>query len=689
MIDRYCYEVWQKRSQPCENCPVIAAQTSGKIEIGEVKSPEGITWVLRAYPVKDDKDNVVGIIEVAHDITVIRRAEEVLNESESRYKSLFDHSMLCIYVHDLHGNFIDANDAALKLLGYSRDEISSIKISDLISEDQMTLVRQTVAELVQSKVHGSSTEYRLKCKDGHYVWVETEAILLTRDGKPHAIQGIARDITERKQQEKLQYSIYRIADAAHQADRLDDLFVSIHNIISYLMPAKNFYIALYNAELDEIYFPYFVDEYETKPAPRQSGHGLTDYVIRTGKPLLASQEKMDELVQEGKIKIIGRDSVDWLGVPLITKKGIIGVLALQNYDDRVRFNNKNVIVLRFVSEQIAMSIERKMAEDALAESEEKYKTITENLHVGIYRNTTDPDGKFVEVNPAIIRIFGYKNRGELMKTRVIDHYHDPGDRGRLHEKIIKQGFIKDEEIIFKKKDGRTFIGSISSVGVKNEKGDIVYYDGVIEDITARKGAEEQLKESYDKLRRVLNGTVHALASTTEKRDPYTAGHQHRVAQLACAIAREMRLVEDDIEGIRVAGIIHDIGKIYVAAEILNKPVALKEIEMELIKTHCHAGYEILKTVEFPWPVAETVLQHHEKLDGSGYPRGLKDSAIIMSARILTVADVVEAMISHRPYRSALSLEAAIDEITRNRDRLYDALVVEACIRVFQKGFQFK
>jgi putative nucleotidyltransferase with HDIG domain len=188
---------------------------------------------------------------------------------------------------------------------------------------------------------------------------------------------------------------------------------------------------------------------------------------------------------------------------------------------------------------------------------------------------------------------------------------------------------------------------------------------------------------------VLNGTVHALASTTEKRDPYTAGHQHRVAQLACAIASEMNLPENEIEGIRVAGIVHDIGKIYVAAEILNKPVKLKDIEMELIKAHCQAGYEILKTIEFPWPVADMVLQHHEKLNGTGYPQGLSGNQIILGARILAVADVVEAMISHRPYRSALTINDAIKEIKDNRGVLYDVDVVDACIKVLSRGFEFK
>ncbi len=686
---QYCYEVWQKRQQPCEKCPVLNALTSGKTETGEVRTPEGVIWRLMAYPIKDENGKVIGIAEVGYDITVIRKAEEVLVESEARYQALFERGLHCIYVHDLQGNFLDANGAALKLTGYTREELSTIRISDLISEDQLALARQITAEIVQKGAVSTPTEYRLKHKDGTYVWIETEATLLTREGKPYAIQGIARDITERKQQEKLQYSIYRIADAAHQAEKLDDLFVSIHNIISYLMPAKNFYIALYDRTLDQISFPYFVDQLEDKPGVRRSGRGLTEYVIRTGKPLLASKEMMDELVQEGEIEIIGRNSVDWLGVPLVTKTGTIGVLALQSYEDKVRFTSKNVFILRFVSEQIAMSIERKMAEDALAESERKYKSITENVHVGIYRNTADPEGRFIEINPAIVRILGYQNRNELMKTRVIDHYCNPEDRSHMREKLIRQGAIKDEELFLRRKDGGTFIASVSAIGVKDDNGSIVYYDGVLEDITERRNAEQKLRESYEKLRRVLNGTVHALASTTEKRDPYTAGHQQRVAQLACAIAQEMSMSVSDIEGIRVAGIVHDIGKIYVAAEILNKPITLKDIEMELIKTHCQAGYEILRTVDFPWPVAETVLQHHEKMDGSGYPRGLKSNAIMMSARILAVADVVEAMVSHRPYRSALSMEEAIDEITENRNRLYDTAVVDACIRVFNKGFQFK
>jgi putative nucleotidyltransferase with HDIG domain len=181
----------------------------------------------------------------------------------------------------------------------------------------------------------------------------------------------------------------------------------------------------------------------------------------------------------------------------------------------------------------------------------------------------------------------------------------------------------------------------------------------------------------------------ALANTVEMRDPYTAGHQLRVAQLACALGQEMGLSQDQLEGIRVMGFLHDIGKIGIPAEILNKPGRLNEVEANLVKTHAGIGYAILKDLEFPWPVAQAILQHHERLDGSGYPSGLADRQIILEARILAVADVVEAMASFRPYRPAVGIDVAMKEISRNRGRLYDPEVVDVCLRLFkEKGFKF-
>jgi len=217
------------------------------------------------------------------------------------------------------------------------------------------------------------------------------------------------------------------------------------------------------------------------------------------------------------------------------------------------------------------------------------------------------------------------------------------------------------------------------------KGVIVY----LQDITHRLRAQEALTDSLAKLKKTLQGTVLALASAAERRDPYTAGHQRKVAQLACAIAREMGLNPEQIEGVRVIGLLHDIGKIAVPAEILTKPGKIAESEINLIKNHPEVGYEILKQVEFPWPVATAVLQHHERLDNSGYPGGLGGSEICLEARIIAVADVVEAMSSHRPYRSSLGINQALEEILQYKGVRYDPEVVDTCIALFtEKGFNF-
>jgi len=210
------------------------------------------------------------------------------------------------------------------------------------------------------------------------------------------------------------------------------------------------------------------------------------------------------------------------------------------------------------------------------------------------------------------------------------------------------------------------------------------------ELLRHKQAEEALKESLARTTEVQYGTIEALATVTEARDPYTAGHQRRVTQLACAVARELELPADRVAGLRVMGLLHDMGKISIPAEILSKPGQLNDMEFAIIKSHAYAGYEIVKEVRFPWQVAEAILQHHERMDGSGYPQGLTGPDIILEARILAVADVVEAMSSHRPYRPALGLDQALEELSRNRGVLYDPEVVDACIKVCtEKGFKFE
>lgn len=316
------------------------------------------------------------------------------------------------------------------------------------------------------------------------------------------------------------------------------------------------------------------------------------------------------------------------------------------------------------------------------QAEERYRSIFENAQEGIYRST--PDGKFIMANQAMARILGYDSpEGLIHGVTDIDHqlYVQPGERAKTIKLIEQQNFAKDDEIQFYKKDGSKIWAYRTMQAIHDKKGRLQYLDGIIEDITHR-------KNSMDQLRKALGGTIRAIASMVEARDPYTAGHQRRVADMARAIAKEMNLSDEQIEGIRLAGTIHDIGKISVPAEILSSPRKLSDLEFSLIKTHAQSGYDILKDIEFPWSIARMVLEHHERMNGSGYPNGLTGDKILLESRILSVADVVEAMAMHRPYRASLGLDAALDEITKNRGRLFDPDAVDACLRLFnEKGYK--
>ena len=283
------------------------------------------------------------------------------------------------------------------------------------------------------------------------------------------------------------------------------------------------------------------------------------------------------------------------------------------------------------------------------------------------------------------------NAAEALK-RIHDNPHDlvvtdirmPGSDGL---DLMRQARQKYPDLAFIIMTGfaaeHTYIDIINAGAT-----DFIHKPFDLNELRAKVRRIEKEKSILLRLERTLDATVHALATAVESRDPYTAGHQKRVADLALAIAKEMEMAEEQANGVYIGAIIHDIGKIMVPAEILSKPSRLTKAEFELIKAHPEVGYDILKAIEFQWPIAQIVLQHHERMDGSGYPAGLKDQQILPQARILAVADTVEAMASHRPYRPALGLEKALQEISNNSGR-YDEQVVQACLQLFAKGaFEF-
>ncbi len=323
----------------------------------------------------------------------------------------------------------------------------------------------------------------------------------------------------------------------------------------------------------------------------------------------------------------------------------------------------------------------------LKEREHFLTTILQSIGNGVI--ATDKEGTITFLNPFAETLTGWKN-GETLKRPLHEVYQvideETGKQVKLpFAKILQnKNFRLQSEVILLSKTGEKIYIHQKASRIKAETNDTSGVVFTFSDVTRRRQMEEELIKSLEKQKNAMEGTVQAMAFTLETRDPYTAGHQRRVTKIACAIAEEMDLTKKQIEGVRMAGSLHDIGKIYVPAEILSKPGKISEMEYNIIKTHPQVGYDILKSIDFPWPIAKIVLQHHERIDGSGYPAGIKGKEIHLEAKILAVADVIEAMATHRPYRAALTIQEALEEVLKNRNKLYASRVVDACIRVFRE-----
>ena len=318
----------------------------------------------------------------------------------------------------------------------------------------------------------------------------------------------------------------------------------------------------------------------------------------------------------------------------------------------------------------------------------RYVQLFETAQDGILL-LSHPQGLIEDANPYILSLLGY-TKNELIGKELweIGLLSDKDKALAAHQAILNTGFVRYEDIDLKTKAGQRLAVEIICNSY-HINGDMVVQCN-IRDITKRRGLDTlRINEQVKREIKQLEATISSLSNVIEARDPFTATHQKRVADLACAIALELKLSLYDIEGLNMAAQIHDIGKIGIPTEILTKPSALTPLEIAMLRGHAQTGYEILKPLSFPWPVAEFVLQHHERLNGSGYPNALKGDAICIESRILAVADTVEAMSSDRPYRGAISLENALKEIDDNRDVLFDGAVVDACLKLFnEKNYHF-
>ena len=629
------------------------------LELEMVRKDGSTIWVASKVSfLYDSGGRPMEMMGVVHDITERKKAKEALQSSEQRFRALIENSSDAIIVANPDGTTRYVSPSLGRMLGEGR---VGAGILEAVHPEDVQLVADNFASLLQNPGANSLTEVRIQHKDGSWHTIESTATNLIHDP---AVEGIVinlRDVTERKKAEEA---------LKESEERLRILF-------------------------------------EFAP----DGYYLSDL---EGK-FVDGNRAAEELTGYKREELIGKNFLE-LGLLTIDQLPIAAALLTQNIQGQATGPDE-LILKRKDGSHVAVEIntfpvkikgqnlvlgnvrnvtERKKIKEALAESEKRYRLLAENISDVIW--VIDMNLRPTYFSPSISRMTGYSV--EETMARGMEKVLNPASIEAVSEIVMGELAKKGEpntatrltpvEVEMERKDGSKVWAEAAGTLLRGSDGQPVEIIGILRDITERKKAEQQLNESFQKLKRTLDGTIHAITLTVESRDRYTAGHQRRVAQLGCAIAREMGFTYEQIQAIRIAGLLHDIGKISVPQEILSKPGKLTDVEFQLIKVHSQVGYDILKNVEFPWPIADIVIQHHERMNGSGYPSGIREDKLLIEARILGVADVVEAMSSQRPYRPPLGIDKALEEISCNSGILYDPSVVNACLRLFdEKGFRFE
>ncbi|MBN1829293.1 MAG: PAS domain S-box protein [Deltaproteobacteria bacterium] len=590
------------------------------------------------------ENNAIGRYQgIIRDIGAQKGAEAV-----RLYRMLVNNSQAGAYVVQ-KGVFLFVNPHVAEYSGYSEGELVGRKTLDIVYPDDRIVTRQHAIEMLKG-LRRTPYEYRLIARDGSIRWILENVTSIDFFGR-RAVLGNSMDITDFMEAKQ------RLIDA-------EALESSILNAMPHaVLGMKDRRIIFANNAVEKVL-----------------GWRSDELIGRKSRLLYRSEEDYQEIGRRF-YKALETEDVHIEEFPCLRKDGREILCFMSGARVGSTLDRKRIVV---VYEDVS---ERKRAEQALRESEEKYSAVVEQAVYGVVIVQND---LIIFANQAMAAISGYPV--EELVGKVFAETFAPASRAVIRRRLrnrpegqrrppvsevkllCRNGSIKDGEIAF------------GAIRIKGETVDMAY----VRDITDRKRAQKELRLSVEQLNQRLTETVKALSSMTEKRDPYTAGHQERVTQLAAAIAEKIGFSRERLKGLVVAATLHDIGKIYEPAEILSKPDLLTYIEFLMMKVHPEIGFDILRTIDFPWPVAQIVYQHHERLDGTGYPESLKGEEILLEARILAVADVVEAMASHRPYRSSLGIDAALEEIRMNRGTLYDARAVDACLELFDRnGFTFR
>jgi PAS domain S-box-containing protein/putative nucleotidyltransferase with HDIG domain len=627
-----------------------------------------------------------------------RRAEAELAESEERFRKIAESAQDGMIIIGQDKSIAYWNRAAEKMFGYSVGEVLGRSLHELLAPARYhEAFRQgwhRFLETGEGPMIGHTLELSALRKSGEEFPVELSVSSVSIDGRLHAT-GIVRDISERHRAEAVRRELAAIVEFSEDA-------IIGTTVDGHITTWNNGAAKMYGYSADEV-----VGKSASILMPEERQQEFADLLasIAAGRSI-AYHETARRRKDGGQIEVslslspIRDASGAISGISSITRD----ISERKAAERALQRSNRFLRTLSRCNETLVH------ATDEIGLHEDMCRVVVEAggfpmAWVGYVEHDADrtirPVAQFGERAAEYVAALGLtwadSDRGQGPTGRAVrsgriqvaeDIATDAG-YAPWRARALEFGYRSSVALPLKADQGVIAILNIyaGEVGVFGED-ELGLLAELAADLafgiaTVRTRAEQQ--ESARKLGKALEDTIQAIATTIEARDPYTAGHQQRVSRLAAAIAREMGLDEARVAGVERGGAIHDIGKVYVPSEILNRPGRLNDIEFSLIKTHSQIGYDIVKDIDFPWPIGAMILQHHERLDGSGYPNGLKGDAILLEAKILAVADVVEAMMNHRPYRAALGLDAAIKEIGRNSGRLFDPAAVTACTRLLSKG----
>ena len=573
-------------------------------------------------------------------------AERTLRESEEKYRTILENITEGYFENDLYGNLSFFNDSLPNVYGYTTDELLDMNYRQYMDEENAQKVYEAYNKVYTTGEPDRAIQFEIIRKDGTRRWLENSVSLMRdADGQPVGFRGISRNVTEKKKAE----------EALRQSEeRYRTVLEDIHEGYFEVDLAGNFT---------------FVNE-----ALCKNFRYTREELIGTGNRQYQDEANAKKTYQAFNELYRTEQQVKALETEYVRKDGTRGIYELSA--SLIRNDQGKIIGFRGTSRDVT---ERKKIEDTLQKTEEHLRAVLEGASDGFLY--IDREGTILLANERMKKILANSHPEGKPITFFFDEENQKILAQHLTARWEGKGTIY--EIALTDAEGRRHDLVVSGTPYCDKQGVIQGTFGIYHDVTQERETARIITEHKEALKNSFFGTAEALSKVIEDRDPYTSGHSTGVAGLVEAIARQMGLPEDHITGIYIAGLLHDIGKMAVPVEILVKPGRLTEMEMSLIQMHPQAGYEILKGIDFPWPVAQATLQHHERMDGSGYPQGLRGDKIIQEARILAVADVVNAMTHHRPYRPAFSLKDAMEEIKKGRGTIYDPQVVDACLEVLE------